>query len=143
VNDAAAAFVVAPALALGSFLNVVIARVPAGRSVVRPPSSCGSCGAEILWRDNVPLLSYALLRGRCRHCDGRISPTYPLVEALTVLLVVACFAVWGPTLEAVLAAGLCSMLVVVSMIDANERIVPNRLVVPFLSIAAVLALFFG
>jgi prepilin signal peptidase PulO-like enzyme (type II secretory pathway) len=130
VNAAAAAFAIAPALALGSFLNVVVARVPAGRSIVRPPSSCGSCGTEIRWRDNVPLLSYALLRGRCRHCDVRISLTYPLVEALTGLLVVACFAVWGATAEAALAAGFCSVLVVLSVIDANERVVPNRLVLP-------------
>ena len=130
MNAAAAAFVVAPALALGSFLNVVVARVPAGRSIVRPPSSCGNCSTEILWRDNVPLLSYALLHGRCRHCDVRISLTYPIVEALTAFLVVACFAVWGVTAEAVLAAGFCSVLVALSLIDVNERVVPNRLVVP-------------
>ena len=64
MNVAAAAFVLAPALALGSFLNVVVARVPARRSILRPPSSCGNCSTEILWRDNVPLVSYALLRGR-------------------------------------------------------------------------------
>ena len=83
MNAAAAAFVLAPALALGSFLNVVAARVPNGRSIVFPPSSCGSCGAGILRRDNVPLLSYALLCGRCRQCEARISPTYPIVEAVT------------------------------------------------------------
>jgi leader peptidase (prepilin peptidase) / N-methyltransferase len=137
VNTAAAAFVLAPALALGSFLNVVVARVPARRSILRPPSSCGSCGTEILWRDNVPLLSYALLRGRCRHCETRISPTYPLVEVLTALLVVTCFAVWGGTAEAVLAAGFCAVLVVLSVIDANERIVPNRIVVPAAAVALV------
>ena len=136
MNAAAAAFVLAPALALGSFLNVVVARVPARRSILRPSSSCGGCGTEILWRDNVPLLSYALLRGHCRHCETRISPTYPLVEALTALLVVSCFAVWGLTAEAALAAGFCAVLVVLSVIDANERIVPNRIVVP----AAVVAL---
>ena len=86
VNAAAAAFVLAPALALGSFLNVVVARVPARRSLLRPPSSCGSCATEILWRDNIPVLSYLLLRGRCRHCDARISPVYPLVEAVTAAL---------------------------------------------------------
>ena len=91
MNAAALAMVFAPALALGSFLNVVVARVPARRSLLRPPSSCGSCGTEILWRDNIPVLSYALLRGRCRHCDASTSrPTYPLVEAVTALLVVAC-----------------------------------------------------
>jgi leader peptidase (prepilin peptidase) / N-methyltransferase len=122
--------VLAPALALGSFLNVVVARVPARRSLLRPPSSCGSCGAEILWRDNVPLLSYVLLRGRYRHCDAPISPAYPVVEAVTAFLVVGCFAAYGLTAYAALAAGFCAVLVVLSAIDASERIVPNRIVVP-------------
>ncbi len=130
MNVAAAAFVLAPALALGSFLNVVVARVPARRSILRPPSSCGSCDAEILWRDNIPVLSYALLRGRCRHCDASISLFYPAGELLTATLIVACVAVFGPTAEAALAAAFCSMLVVLSVIDVNHRIVPNRLVLP-------------
>jgi len=129
--------VVAPALALGSFLNVVVARVPARRSLLRPPSSCGSCDTEILWRDNVPLLSFALLRGRCRHCDVRISPVYPVVEAVTAILVVACFAVYGLTAYAVLAAGFCAVLVALSAIDAGERIVPNRIVVPAAGVVLV------
>jgi prepilin signal peptidase PulO-like enzyme (type II secretory pathway) len=130
VNIAAAAFVLAPALALGSFLNVVVARVPARRSILRPPSSCGSCRTEILWRDNVPLVSYALLGGRCRHCHTQISSTYPLVEAVSALLIVACFAVSGLTAEAALAAGFCAVLVVLSGIDAMDGIVPNRIVLP-------------
>ena len=105
MNAAAAAFVLAPALALGSFLNVVVARVPARRSILRPPSSCGSCETEILWRDNIPLVSYALLRGRCRHCDARISPLYPAVELVSAALIVACFAAFGLTAWAALAAG--------------------------------------
>jgi leader peptidase (prepilin peptidase) / N-methyltransferase len=137
VNAAALAMVFAPALALGSFLNVVVARVPERRSLLRPPSSCGSCGTEILWRDNVPVLSYALLRGHCRQCDARISPTYPLVEAITALLVVACVAAWGLTAEAALAAGFCCVLVVLSVIDANHRIVPNRIVLPAAATALV------
>ena len=130
MNAAAAAVVLAPALALGSFLNVVVARVPARRSLLRPPSSCGNCGTEILWRDNVPVLSYALLRGRCRHCAANISPAYPLVEAVTALLIATCFAVYGVTAQAGLAAGFCAVLVVLSVIDLNDRIVPNRIVVP-------------
>jgi len=129
--------VFAPALALGSFLNVVVARVPERRSLVRPPSSCGSCGTEILWRDNVPVLSYALLRGHCRHCDARISPMYPLVEAITALLIVVCVAAWGLTAEAALAAAFCCVLVVLSVIDANHRIVPNRIVLPAAAAALV------
>jgi len=137
MNAAAAAFVLAPALALGSFLNVVVARVPARRSIVRPPSSCGSCTTEILWRDNIPLLSYVLLRGRCRHCDAPISPLYPAVELVSAALIVACFAVFGATAWAALAAGFCAVLVVLSAIDVQHRIVPNRIVVP--SAAVVLA----
>ena len=136
MNVAAAAFVLAPALALGSFLNVVVARVPVRRSILRPPSSCGSCGTEILWRDNIPVLSYALLRGRCRHCDASISLFYPAVEVLTTILIVSCFAVFDPTAEAVLAAAFCSVLVVLSVIDVNHRAVPNRVLLP--AVAAIL-----
>jgi leader peptidase (prepilin peptidase) / N-methyltransferase len=119
LNAAAAAAVLAPALALGSFLNVVVARVPAGRSIVRPPSSCMGCGTEILWRDNVPLVSYALLRGRCRHCDARISPMYPIVEAFVAAAVTTCVAVFGLTAEAGLAAGFSTALVVVAALVLN------------------------
>ena len=137
MNAAAAAFVLAPALALGSFLNVVVARVPARRSILRPPSSCGSCATEILWRDNIPVLSYVLLRGRCRHCDARISPLYPAVELVSALLIVACFAVFGATAWAALAAGFCAVLVALSAIDAQHRIVPNRIVLPSAAVALV------
>jgi leader peptidase (prepilin peptidase)/N-methyltransferase len=133
----AAALVLAPALALGSFLNVVAIRVPERRSLLRPPSSCGSCGEEILWRDNVPVLSYLLLRGRCRHCSARISPIYPLVEAVTAALVVACVAAFGVTPYSVLAAAFCAVLVTLSVIDWNHRIVPNRIVLPAAAIALV------
>lgn len=118
---AAAAVVVAPALAAGSFLNVVVVRVPARRSLLRPPSSCGSCGTQILRRDLVPLLSYALLRGRCRHCDARISPLYPVVELVSTALIVSCFAVLGGTVWAGLAAALCAGLVVLAAMAARER----------------------
>ncbi len=137
MNAAAAAFVLAPALALGSFLNVVVARVPARRSILRPPSSCGSCATEILWRDNVPVLSYVLLRGRCRHCDAPISPLYPAVELVSAGLIVACFAVFGATAWAALAAGFCAVLVALSAIDVQHRIVPNRIVVPSAVVALV------
>jgi leader peptidase (prepilin peptidase)/N-methyltransferase len=137
VSLAAAAFVVAPALALGSFLNVVAHRVPARRSLVRPRSACGSCGAEIAVLDNIPLVSYALLDGRCRHCKARISPLYPFVEALTAALAVACVAAFELTAEAALAFGFCAVLVTLSVIDLQHRIVPNRIVLP--AAAVVLA----
>ncbi len=138
MNAAAAAFALAPALALGSFLNVVVARVPARRSLVRPPSSCGSCGHEIGGRDNIPILSFLLLHGRCRHCGAPISPVYPLVEAGTAALFVSCVAVYGPTPYAGLAAAFCALLVTLSVIDARHRIVPNRIVLP--AAAAMLVL---
>jgi leader peptidase (prepilin peptidase)/N-methyltransferase len=137
VSLAAAAAVVAPALALGSFLNVVAHRVPARRSLVRPRSSCGSCGHEIAARDNVPVLSYLLLRGRCRHCSARISPLYPAVEALTAVLAVACVAAFGLTPYAALAFGFCAVLVTLSAIDLRHRIVPNRIVLPAAAVVLV------
>ncbi|MDH5281838.1 MAG: prepilin peptidase [Thermoleophilia bacterium] len=137
MNVAAAALVLAPALALGSFLNVVVARVPARRSLLRPPSSCGSCSQEILWRDNNPVLSYLLLKGRCRHCEAPIPIFYPLVEFVAAALIVACVAVFGPTSEAALAAGFCAVLVTLSAIDVQLRIVPNRIVVPAAAVALV------
>ncbi len=127
---ALAAFALAPGLALGSFLNVVAARVPLRKSIVRPSSACMSCGAELSWRDNVPLLSYLLLRGRCRSCGSSISPLYPAVELGTALLVAGCVWKFGLSAEAALAAFFCAALVAVSAIDLRHRIVPNRIVVP-------------
>jgi leader peptidase (prepilin peptidase) / N-methyltransferase len=119
-----------PALALGSFANVVAARVPLRRSVVRPRSACPSCGAELAWHDNVPVLSYFLLRGRCRSCATRISPLYPAVELATAGLVAGCFVAFGLSGKAFVAAFFCAVLVVLSAIDLRHRIVPNRLVLP-------------
>jgi leader peptidase (prepilin peptidase)/N-methyltransferase len=126
-----------PALALGSFVNVVAARVPLRRSVVRPRSACMSCGTELAWYDNIPLLSYFLLRGRCRSCGVRISPLYPAVELVTAGLVAACFIVFGLTGEAVVAAFACAVLVAISAIDLEHRIVPNRIVLPAAAIVLV------
>jgi leader peptidase (prepilin peptidase) / N-methyltransferase len=121
VHTAAAVMTLAPALAFASFLNVVVTRVPARRSVIRPPSSCLGCGAEILWRDNIPLVSYVLLRGRCRSCRERISLRYPAVELVGATLIVACFAVLGPTAWAALGAALCAGLVTLSAIGVERR----------------------
>jgi leader peptidase (prepilin peptidase)/N-methyltransferase len=119
-----------PALALGSFLNVVAARVPLQRSVVRPASACMSCGHELAWYDNVPVASWLLLRGRCRSCGSRISPLYPAVELATAGLVAACFVAFGFSAEAFVASFFCVVLVVLSAIDLTHRIVPNRIVLP-------------
>jgi leader peptidase (prepilin peptidase) / N-methyltransferase len=125
-----AAAVAAPGLAVGSFLNVVASRVPLHRSVATGRSACMSCAVPIAAWDNVPLVSYAVLRGRCRHCRARIPFRYPLVELVTALLVVACVLRFGATADAVVAAAFCAVLVAVAAIDAEHRIVPNRIVLP-------------
>lgn len=130
MDYALAAVAFAPGLALGSFLNVVAARVPLRRSIVRPPSACMSCGVQINWYDNLPLLSYVLLRGRCRHCQARIPLVYPGVELATALLVAGCVLAFGLTAEAAIAAFFCAVLVAVSAIDLEHRIIPNRIVLP-------------
>ena len=127
---AAAGIAFAPALAVGSFLNVVAARVPLKRSIVSPPSACMSCGTELTWRDNVPVLSWLLLRGRCRTCSAPISWRYPAVELATALLVAGCFWKFGLSAEAGIASFYCATLVVLSSIDIERRIVPNVLVLP-------------
>ncbi len=118
-----ATIALAPGLAVGSFLGVVAARVPLRRSVVRPGSACMSCAAPVPRRDNVPLVSYVLLRGRCRRCGTRIPPRDPAIELVSALLLAAIF---------------CAALVVVTATDLELRIVPNRVVLP--AAAAVLAL---
>jgi leader peptidase (prepilin peptidase) / N-methyltransferase len=130
VNASLAAFVFAPGLAVGSFLNVVAARIPLRRSVIKPRSACMSCGNELAWYDNVPLVSYALLRGRCRSCGVRISLLYPAVELATALLVAGCIFRFGLSGRAAVAALFCVVLVVISSIDLTHRIIPNRIVVP-------------
>jgi len=130
VTPALAAFLLAPGLALGSFLNVVAARVPLRLSIVRPRSACPACGAPIGWRDNIPVLSYALLRGRCRACRSPIGLVYPLVEVATALLLAGCVLAFGASVRAAAAAVLCAALVVVTATDIAHRIVPNRVVLP-------------
>jgi leader peptidase (prepilin peptidase)/N-methyltransferase len=136
VNAALAAFALAPGLAVGSFLNVVAARLPLRQSIVKPRSVCMSCGHELAWYDNVPLVSYLALRGRCRSCGVRIGLLYPAVELTTAVLVAACVLKFGVTARALVAAFFCAVLVAVTATDITHRIVPNRLVVP----AAVLVL---
>jgi leader peptidase (prepilin peptidase)/N-methyltransferase len=130
VNLALAAVAFAPALALGSFLNVVAARVPLRRSIVRPGSACMSCGTEIAWYDNVPLVSYAVLRGRCRACGAAIPWRYPAVELATGLLVAGCVLAFGASWDALVASFFCAVLVAVSATDLEHRVVPNRIVLP-------------
>jgi leader peptidase (prepilin peptidase)/N-methyltransferase len=130
VDVAFAAVALVPGLAVGSFLNVVAARVPLKRSIVHPGSACMSCSTPLAWYDNIPVLSYVLLRGRCRHCGAAISWRYPAVEAVTALLIAGCVLEFGITWDALIAGVFCAALVTVSATDFERRIIPNRIVLP-------------
>ena len=130
MSVAAAAFSLLPGLAIGSFLNVVASRLPLKRSLSRPRSACMHCGSEIRPRDNVPVLSYLLLRGRCRDCGTRIGWRYPAVELVTAVLIAACVLDFGLTVRALAASVFCAALVAVSATDLERRIIPNRVVLP-------------
>jgi leader peptidase (prepilin peptidase)/N-methyltransferase len=137
MNLAAAAFAFAPGLAIGSFLNVVAARIPEKRSIVRPPSACLGCGYELAWYDNVPVFSYLALRGRCRSCGVRIGLVYPAVELVTASLIAACFFAFGLSAEAFVASFFCAVLVAVSATDLSHRIIPNVIVLPAAAVVLV------
>lgn len=115
---------------LGSFLNVVAHRLPRGESLARPGSHCPACKADIRPLDNVPVLSWLLLRGRCRDCGVRIPARYPLVEAATSVAFTAVVAVRGVDPRLLLELPFAAVLVAVAAIDLEHRIVPNRILVP-------------
>ena len=119
-------------LVVGSFMTVVISRVPAKGSLVRPRSRCPSCGTPIRNRDNVPVISWLLLRGRCRACGARISFEYPLVELSVAALVVAAVARYESLWQGIMVALLLSMMPAIAIIDIRHRIIPNRLMYPTL-----------
>lgn len=114
----------------GSFLNVVVNRLPRGESLVTPRSRCPHCGTAVLPRDNVPLVSWLALRGRCRQCKERISVRYPLIEALTALLFAAIVLIRGLNTDLILLLPFAAMLVAVAVIDLEHRIVPNKILLP-------------
>jgi leader peptidase (prepilin peptidase)/N-methyltransferase len=124
------AVIVALGLVVGSFLNVCIWRMPRGESVVFPPSGCPSCGARIRPWDNVPVLSYIFLLGKCRKCKAGISPRYPLVEALNALLYFLAFHVYGLGWHIVPLLVFVSVLVVITFIDLDHQIIPDRITLP-------------
>lgn len=112
---------------IGSFLNVCIYRIPRKQSIIFPSSRCPSCNTPIRARDNIPILSYLFLFGRCRSCGNRISPRYPLVEALNVLLYAAVLWRYGIGLDFVIYCLLLSALVVITFIDLDFLIIPDRI----------------
>ena len=117
-------------LIVGSFANVCIHRIPRDESIGFPPSRCPGCGTRIRPLDNVPVLSYLLLRGRCRTCRTRISVRYPLVEAANAVAYWGVAVVYGPTLEAAIAMALVTTLLVLSLIDLDHQILPDVITRP-------------
>jgi leader peptidase (prepilin peptidase)/N-methyltransferase len=115
---------------IGSFLNVVIHRLPRGESLASPGSRCPSCGTPIAPYDNVPVLSWLLLRGRCRHCGAPISPRYPTVELLTAVTFAAVVAVRGFDDDLLLELPFVACLIALAGIDLDNKLLPNKIVYP-------------
>jgi leader peptidase (prepilin peptidase)/N-methyltransferase len=117
-------------MCIGSFLNVCIYRLPAGKSIVRPASACPACGTSIRWYDNIPLVSYIILRGRCRGCNTPISIRYPIVELLCGLFAMAIAMQYGHGLPALIYFILTAALLVITFIDIDHRIIPDIISLP-------------
>ena len=128
-------------LLIGSFLNVCIHRWPRNRSVVKPRSHCVRCRKGIAWYDNIPLFSYLILGGRCRHCGAKISWRYPLVEFLTGVLFFYEVATLGPTLNAIKMCVLCAMSVALIFCDLEKRILPDEFTIGGTVIGIVFSFF--
>ncbi len=117
-------------LVFGSFYNVCICRYLSGESVAWPPSHCPNCQHRLAWYDLIPLLSYLLLKGRCRYCGQPISPQYPCIEAVTALVYGALCWKFGPSVELLVYAGFCGLLIVLSGIDARVMLLPDKFTIP-------------
>jgi len=126
-------------LVLGSFDNVAIFRIPEGKSLWAPRSFCPNCGYTIAWYDNIPVVSYLVLRGRCRNCSKSISWRYPLVELVSGLLFLAVFAKVGFqwTAELLPYLFMVTVLIIVSAIDLQQQIIPNKVMYPSIVVALV------
>ena len=124
---------------VGSFLNVVIHRLPIGESLISPPSRCPGCRKGIAWHDNLPVVGWLVLRGRCRTCNAPISPRYPIVEGVTALVALALVTAHGPGLEFAGAFYFACTLIALTYIDLDHQILPDRLTLPGIAIGLVIA----
>lgn len=127
--------------AVGSFLNVCISRIPEGHSIVTPPSACPACGHGIRFYDNLPLISYVLLWGRCRDCRTAIPWRYPLVESLAGALALFLFWKYGFTLKFPAASIFVAVLIVVAFIDMDHQIIPDSITLPGMPFSMLAAVF--
>src|SRR4030095_2360962 len=134
-------FCVLIGLAVGSFLNVCISRMPLDESIVKPRSRCPNCRKPIASSDNIPILSYILLGGKCRHCKKKISIRYPLIEALTGVIAGLLYLKFGVGLAWVVYLLFCAALIALAFIDADHRILPDRITLNGLGIGLVISLF--
>lgn len=117
-------------LSLGSFFNVVIYRLPRGRSLIKPGSHCPSCRKPIQYFDNIPVLSYLILKGRCRNCLQKIPIRYPVVESVTALLFVGLYLKFGLSNSMLINGVLVAFLVPITFIDIDWKIIPDKLTIP-------------
>ena len=132
-------FIFVVGLMVGSFLNVCIYRIPLEKTIVRGRSYCPSCDSLIPWYLNIPVLSYLILRGRCRACKSPISPIYPIVELSNALFTLLSFWQSGFTLTALFLSAFFSLLIVISMIDLRHQIIPDGLVITLFILGALYA----
>jgi len=128
-------------LIVGSFSNVCIYRIPRNESVVYPASHCPKCRTTIRPFDNIPVLSYILLRGRCRHCKSKISIRYPVVEFLTGLIYLTIYLIYGLSIQTLIYVILSSALIIITFIDLNEQIIPDVISLPGIAIGFILSFF--
>ena len=130
-------------LIIGSFLNVVIYRIPLKKSIIFPYSYCPYCETELPYYDLIPLISYFVNKGKCRYCNENISIQYPIVELLTALLFLLTFLKYGLNSEFIIFLLLISSLIIVSFIDFKHQIIPNEITFTFIPLGLILSLFFN
>jgi len=139
-------YAVAAALAglcVGSFLNVCILRLPKEQSLLSPPSTCPQCGQRIAWYDNIPLVSWVVLRGKCRRCGNAISAQYPLIEALVGALWLAAYLSYGVSVQALAGALICTILLGIGITDARHYLIPDEFTWGGLGLGLALSLVGG
>ena len=128
-------------LIVGSFSNVCIYRIPRNESIIFPASHCPKCRSNISPKDNIPILSYILLKGRCRNCKSKISIQYPIVEFLTGLIYLIIYLGYGLSIQSLIYIILSSSLIIIAFIDLNEQIIPEAISLPGMVIGLILSFF--